>query len=73
MWHLEIFKLCDFEENSNFRLNKDGIKKFMDKWVELIHAENNGITIIKRISVITDAIIKGVRENKAPNYKTVIG
>jgi len=45
----------------------------MDKWVELIHAENNGITIIKRISVITDAIIKGVRENKAPNYKTVIG
>ena len=70
--NLEIIKLSDFEDNSSFRLNKDGITKFMAKWVELIHAENNGSTIIKRISEITDAIIKGVRESKAPNFKAVV-
>jgi len=70
--NLGIIKSSDFESNSHFRLNQEGLRKYMAKWVELIHQENDGTTIIKKISLVTDALIKGVRENNAPNFKTVM-
>jgi len=70
--NLEIIKKSDFENDNYFRLNNEGMKKFMAEWTELIHSEKNGASIIKRISTIVDVIIKSIREKKAPNFKAVM-